>query len=548
MRKYKLKRAFCGILAMSLCFSMTGCGKDKNDFSDYGNGDTIVASDSGSETASSTNGLKVEKGNHESLRKFYGTKSKKWEDAFQINTTNFNVDVDFYIPDIDGLNVYNMRVMDDGKSIEEEIVKNIFGDSAKKIEELKYVNETDYIPLMYKYRKIKNYSDFINNLNENQTTGDIFDRSVIDSSFTETYKWLDDTDLYLHMYEGDYEGHRFGLLLGYDYNINKRYIFLEPISISEYFPNNDFKSLVVTGSYDKLSQPLDIDNACSLSMDEIKSNAASFIENKLKLSGVGEITEDAFLYQWQNSDNLASYDSTTMSVGTLTGYHYNPGSSVLMFSDKDYISTLKNKTDGDKLDYEILSSQNDIYADYMKSHSNSDTNIYQFLSTSSVEIKSMLDTPNLTTDGYAVYLQNDYSLIEDWINIDALTPGNTGSIKFTSKGLYSVDLEISSEVLDKVENVKLLELDKIIESFKAQLPEKYLPEKFHNAEKITIGNAHLKYLPLAGDTNDGNKYSNIPVWVIELWEGDQPEGGYGEAYVNAMDGTLMDISYHEFYY
>ena len=76
MRKYKLKRTFCGILAMSLCFSMTGCGKDKNDFSDYGNGDTIVASESGSETASSTNGLKVEKGNHESLRKFYGTKSK----------------------------------------------------------------------------------------------------------------------------------------------------------------------------------------------------------------------------------------------------------------------------------------------------------------------------------------------------------------------------------------------------------------------------------------------------------------------------------------
>ena len=224
-----------------------------------------------------------------------------------------------------------------------------------------------------------------------------------------------------------------------------------------------------------------------------------------------------------------------MSVGTLTGYHYNPGSSVLMFSDKDYISTLKTKTDADKLDYEILTEQNDVYSNYMKAHSNSDTNIYQFLSTSSVEIKSMLDTPNLTTDGYAVYLQNDFSLIEDWINTSALTPGNSGSIKFTSQGLYSVDLEISSEVLDEVENVKLLELDKIIESFKSQLPEKYLPEKFNNAEKITIGGTYLKYMPLAGDTNDGYKYSNIPVWVIDLWEGDQPQGSIGEAYVNAMD-------------
>jgi hypothetical protein len=90
------------------------------------------------------------------------------------------------------------------------------------------------------------------------------------------------------MYEGDYEGTRFCLLLAYDRYAEKRTIFFDPVSINEYFPDKDYRTLYIEGSNDSQSQPLEIENQCTKSIDEVKEEASQFLEEKLAAALIGK--------------------------------------------------------------------------------------------------------------------------------------------------------------------------------------------------------------------------------------------------------------------
>ena len=546
MRNIKFKKVISCVLAVTLCLSAGGCGKGKTVVDDYG------AEAGGTDTAATsstyTDGISVESGNGQALRDIYG-KKVEWKDEFNIKGIPFEMNINYTVPELDGLNVYTKKAVNDGKADEEKIVEALFGDSAKKLEELKYVNETDYMPMMYKYREIKQTSEYYMAVDDSEADDEWIgmdrDYTIITSASTESFKWVDDQNMYIHMYEGDYKGERFGLILAYDYVASVKYIFFEPISIKDYYPEHDFKSLYVAESNTMMGEPIEYDNKCTKSMSDIRSEADTFLKDKLQMGGVVETTESSEIYKFTVTDNLASFMNSTFITGSFV--NIERGNSVLMFSDSDYLSTIRAGTEGQGVDYSILAEQKDLYAEYLASHEGSEISVYEFLASQGQDIKEAVGEPNFYVDGYALFLGTEYdALAGDFNYMSTFNMGltNKGIIKVTSKGIYGVDLEICEETTDVVENVKLLDTEKIKESIKEELADRFEPEKLENPSTVQVRDMSLNYAPYSED-NSKEEYMTIPIWNITLL-GNYDGTHMASVRVNAMDGSIIDINYWSF--
>ena len=133
---------------------------------------------------------------------------------------------------------------------------------------------------------------------------------------------------------------------------------------------------------------------------------------------------------------------------------------------------------------------------------------------------------------------------------------NTGIIKYTSRGLYSIDLRLSDKVVDVRENVSLMPFDQIAENLPAQLEGQLDLDKLGNPSTLNISDIQLCYysnlskeetikMASASDSENYNKsYQSVPTWMIELVS--TTEGNlFAYATVNAIDGTLINIEYYD---
>ena len=536
MLRVKIKRYICAALSILICLGSTSCGKHLTVVDEYGRQDDS----SGNTTQLSTGGdAYYEQSGGESIQDIFGP-SISWRDDFTVGDIPVKVSAYYDVPDIDGVNVFHNKKIGDGLDQEDAIVKSLFGDTAEKLEEIKYINEYDYLPMMYEYREIVREFNMVNpDVGDDDPEKYYIDHSVITASTGEVYKWKDENNLYIHMYEGQYEGTRFGLLLAYNFFNHCKYIFFEPISIKDYYPEYDFKSLLVAGSNNFAGQAQDLDNKCSENIEMLKQDTEALLSDTFRLGDFVTVTEDADQYKTLNVDNLASF--------VYYGYGTNeidPGSSVLMFSDADYISTLKKGAEGQSVDYNILADQRDLYTEYSQDH---DMDIYSFIMSESQSANADVVEPEFTVDGYALYVMGGYSSLMDMYSM-FMPSGNTGIVKYTSKGLYSVNLKIYDETLGVTENVKLLEFDKLEEAFKAGLAERddfslerFKPENLPAPTYVSIGSMGLTYYAYS-ENEDSDEYDYIPAWQF-LATGDGAMGNPGTIYVNAIDGSIIDIQY-----
>ena len=189
------------ILSAALLTAATSCGSKEVVVKDYGDTYTQTSAEADT-TATKTDAMKISKGTGQTLRERLG-KEVEFKDNFAVKGTNITANISYLVPDIPYVNVYNMTAIDDGKNDEDDIVKSLFGNTAKKIEELSYTNATDYISLIHKYEEIKSNAEAseTGNFKYNGVLGYF----TIDSNFDEKFKWVDDKNLYIHMYEGEYK-------------------------------------------------------------------------------------------------------------------------------------------------------------------------------------------------------------------------------------------------------------------------------------------------------------------------------------------------------
>lgn len=538
MKKTYLKRFTGIILTTALLFSGVGCGETNTVVDDYGSSsESTEASDKGTSTDSQS----VSTGNDKTLKDIYGDKVYVNND-YEVGDVTIKGNATFVVPEQEYLNAYNMQACDDGLKDEDIVIKALLGDTAEKLESIKYENSSDYMTLLYKYRSIllayeneKKYTD----THVNVSYSNRIDRSIITESTGENYTWKDDDDLYIHMYEGTRNNTKFVLLLAYDYISNTRYIFLEPKSITEYFPSFNFETLLIATDKNQNGEDLEINNACTTSYEEIKSSAEDLIANELHLDSSYSITDNPDKYSMILGDNVVQVASPFNTSSPFS--HKDPGKSVLMFSDCDFRSTLKKQIEGLAVDYKVLAEQRDLMAEYKEEHPDSDREEYEFIFSDTST--SLADVPNITVDGYAVYLNDNLTLDTESQAADyiGLSTSNSGIIKYTSNGLYSIDLTLTETVVDVIENVKLVPFEKIEESFKTALEEQVDFSKIDNPKELTVDYLGLYYG--RSNTDDSNTYTSVPTWVFSV----TTQTGLGcDISISATDGSISEISYFNF--
>lgn len=519
MRRSNYKKHLATFLSFIFVLSLTGCGKKDTVVDDYGSGST--------DSSSSSTDADYAKGDGQTLQSKFGDWAK-WNEDFSVQGVPTSVNTSIPIPNSEYLNVYKQRAVTQGQDDEDKIVKNLFGDSAKKLEEIKYTNETDYITLLYKYREIYH-----------EIQGDIYDyfsdaeayrkiMGAIDSSCEDVYKWIDeDNNYYIHMYEGKYNGIRYGLIYAFDYNSGRKYIFFDPISVSEVFPGSDYKTVVYEGNGDTLEKTQDIKNECTLTKDEVKQQAKDFLEDNLGIAEIdNNITEDSEMFHL--SEGLSTYaliDDKSMTR--------------LAFSNTDYYTTLQSTKVQSARGISRVAAQEEKIADKMEKNND------DFYDTLFANTANGTNDTELTRNGYAVYLEDpSSSLVKSSDNI-IISTDNVGMIKVTDKGIYGVDIVMMSETEDVIENVELLDFEKIQESLKNALEEKLDLKKMGDPKELTINGGALLYDAYYEDGNTG-EYSKIPVWQFNV-NGDNVNvnedgvSGVVSVSINAMDGSVCSM-------
>ena len=249
MKKRGINKKLAIVLSIFLCSS--GCGRagsDSASVDDYGpqsaQTDTIDENKMGDSIEESDEIVNTsDYGEYETV-----DVSLDWQDSLNVGNKEISCSVEFSksVP-VDELRKYTMNRAQDFSSSEEMILVALFGESYKKLDKLSFVNGTDYIPFLYKYRTLIDIfekDDAVElDIGIYQWIGNY--KPIINGSFDEEYKWVDEDDYSIHMYEGTYNGQRFGLILAYDKVRQTRYIYFKPISIDEYYPEERFKNVML---------------------------------------------------------------------------------------------------------------------------------------------------------------------------------------------------------------------------------------------------------------------------------------------------------------
>lgn len=520
MRRSNYKKHLATFLSFIFVLSLTGCGKKDTVVDDYGLGST--------DSSSSSTDAEYAKGDGQTLQSKFGDWAK-WNEDFSVQGVPTSVNTSIPIPDSEYLNVYKQRAVTQGQEDEDKIVKNLFGNSAKKLEEIKYTNETDYITFLYKYREI--YHEIQGDLYNYFTDAASFRNTMaaIDSSCEDVYKWIDeDKNYYIHMYEGKYNGIRYGLIYAFDYNSGRKYVFFDPISISDVFPGSDYKTVVYEGNGDTLEKTQDIKNECTLTKDEVKQQAKDFLEDKLGIAEAdNNITEDAEMFH--------------MSVGLWTYALIDDRSMTrLAFSNTDYYTTLQSTKVQSARGISRVAAQEDKIADKMEKNND------DFYETLYANTANGTNDTKLTRNGYAVYLEDPSSALVKTSDSLILSSDNVGMIKVTDRGVYGVDIIMMNVTEDIIENVELLDFEKIQESLKNALEEKLDLKKMGDPKGLTINGGALMYEPYYEEGNT-DECSKIPVWQFTVTSDNvkvDEDGASGvmDVSINAMDGSVCSMN------
>ena len=539
MRKSMFKKMTCVLLGAALVMQLCACGNKEVSVDDYGssNSSAAAASESATDTDSSASiDKEYAKANGKSLHDVVGDRIN-WNDELSINGKSVKVSINQELPKADTLNVYKAHTLDDGKSEEAEIVKNLFGDSAKKLDEVSYKNETEYIMMLSKLRDI-HYSvegEYMADYNDDFSEVEFYKNhmSMIGQDNCQTYKWTDEDNYYIHMYEGLYEGVRFGLILAYDKSSGRRFIYFSPIDINEYFPGYEFKTLATREVHET------DENICEKSEDVIKEEISKFLHNKLNINeGDNKIV------------NSADYSLMMAQSPSAIPYSINGSESrsCLAFSDADLVSTVQNGGNSNEtISTTQLAEQQDLIIEGMEKYN---CGYYEFI----MGMHNVQGTvePNLVRDGYAMYLTPAYALENAVYNYSGTyNPANGGSISVTDKGIFEVDLALQLKIDEVVEDVQLMDFEKIKECLINELNTNLDYSKLGDSKSYSLDGGFLEYMCYneAGSVEGANtEFAEVPVWTFwiygeEIRVENDTTSGMAFISINAMDGSVVVFDY-----
>ena len=544
MRRKAFIRGAAVLMAFSLCLSGVGCGKKTDDFAvdDY-YGETEDSGDSESKNSGNDLSETDDSGEYSVSYNF------NWKNSFTAGDKNITAAVDYKNTFLrDKINIYNVsRVQEFGES-EEAIAASLLGDSYTKLDGISCTDGTAYLPLVNRYRTLlERFMQYDKASSTDTLTNDTFYVLSMTANYNSPSQipsdkccWVDNDKYSIHMYEGNYGSDRFCLLLAYD-NVQKtRYIFFHPVDIKKYYPDKDYKTLILENSEDIYGNKVRDENECDLSEVEAEREITDFLTGKLHMQETEvELGKDFKVYNMTADPFVGSLNSLT-----LDGQHNADGMPSLVFFDSDYF----NSAAGYAPDFEIPD----------------DISSVQFTTTRSIEILSVqedslegkvtdnavfaeymadpysagvdmnIENVNYITDGYAMYINPAFQSYYEMnrgisaFNDDSIV--NSGMVGVTSKGIFCADI-IQMLNVEETEETELMEASGIIEAATKALESESSPKDMSESKQLSIRNMHFSYCLI-----DSCKF--VPVWVFEVKADDS--GLTAELMINAVTGEFID--------
>ncbi|MBR1598535.1 MAG: hypothetical protein IJ661_06495 [Lachnospiraceae bacterium] len=135
------------------CVIMTGCGNSNDAVTDYGYKQEAEIDENGNAGAEDTNNKNDSTDESQSfiggssLIEMIGTQNIEWSEELNASGIPVEVSMKYTVPDVESINVYVARLVNDGKDDEEEIVKKFFGGTGEKVD--KIITDTDDMYLQH---------------------------------------------------------------------------------------------------------------------------------------------------------------------------------------------------------------------------------------------------------------------------------------------------------------------------------------------------------------------------------------------------------------
>ncbi len=214
------------VMALAICTALllTGCGdKTTEEITDYG---VSTSTQSTKPVESSTTASTEEAGTDEKTTGQTGKKTDElperqnggtpiWEDTFSIGNVPAEISIDHVSREMDYLHSYKMHDIVEDQIREEEIVKNMFGDTGTEVKRTLSEKEGDNYYLV----------GFVQGL-----YGSIHPEATTYDGKSEVPSWEDGEDMFYHTYEGTY--------LGLTYYLNISYSKLSREKQVAFYPKN----------------------------------------------------------------------------------------------------------------------------------------------------------------------------------------------------------------------------------------------------------------------------------------------------------------------
>ncbi len=535
-KKAKYKAVSVLLASMML---LAGCGKD-NDYSisDYQNGEENTAagtSDEGltgeDDSEANVEAVPVQTG---SAAEKLGSMPLKYENDFMIggNAANINVETNVWPGDEEGkLPSYKVKGIREEDVNEEEIVKNLFGESGKKIEGSLNTEMGDSVHLISSYFNLL-YA----------YTGKYPDET------SECKAQVDEEDYYIHAYEGMYNNIEYQLLISYNRIKRCESIALFPRNLAElsgnselnrmgyYFPISGFWGFGMSEEEVEKAEASDVDkllsektNKCTLSDEALKDNVYKMFQDNLGISFIDStITfNDSSLSVMGGAVYYTSSGSDPSSSATIM--EYNENGEMVEFSMPDDIRV--------ELVY-CPEKVDDLNSEAVKSGYLADLNSGYF----GMSIGSPYTDKN-TFRSIAVNAPYMYRFLE--AHPDKIDMINSGNIWVDDSGVIGFDVTICYNAVEKLaDDVSLLSFENAMQSFEEQVSQNMDVTQLGFTRNDTKGKIYFKQVDLISymlpSPDNNNEYTFIPVWAISSMNSTSVQS---ITLINAMDGSLVDILY-----
>ncbi|MCR5700852.1 MAG: hypothetical protein K6G76_01760 [Lachnospiraceae bacterium] len=485
MYKHSSIKKILSVVLVMCSIILFGCG-NTDVVTDYG--DEQNADESGKmddvKPSVSTSGA--------SIREMIGTDSIEYYDNFAVDGIPVEVNVKCQVPDIPSVSAYQLTRVGDGKVNEEQIVKALFGETAKELSEIdtsedyrdsKYLGMCDEYHSIVEAMGIDLFVDFDPSKFEKVDEED-YNVQILPDDEAANYKWIDEEDYFIHLYQGAYEGVDYGLIYAYSYKYETLYISFVPITLENYF--EDEKYVEYSGYHQDENSGEETSfgasnkqNECNMTDDEIINTANDFLCDKLMLE--------------KYDDMLSFYDDTGEKI------YGKSKTGIGFYKSFDGPQSAFDRLDG----YELYITQ---------------------------KKSGLLPSAGKVSDD-AYYRDFRYST--------GYVLSNAGRVHVTSRGILSVSLSWQVDVTDVTDNVTLLNGDSIKKCFRSAVENNIERNKMGTRRQLYFNKLDLRYYPVR-NPDDDNEFTYVPAWEFTATAQARTEV---IVYINAIDGELIDVVY-----